>query len=174
VTTVVATPIAMAIDSAYTDDKDCSTILVEKVAKLDDCYVAFAGDVDSADRVIEWMRAGCTGRRPVIGAKHDTEFLILHYNGQLFYMGRLLRRVRVKEGFAAIGSGGQTALAELRRRKNLGKRLDVKAAVELAILGDPGSKGPVQRYYVRDLAANRRAIRARRMPAPTMEAPDVE
>lgn len=111
-----------------------------KLVRLRDWIVGAAGAVDDIDRFVHWLRR--RGQRPTLGKGDDFEALLLSRR-ELLYVLNGGEPQPVRDGYAAIGSGGALALGSLVTQVMLGEDPDPRLAVMAACHHDPGSREPV-------------------------------
>lgn len=133
-TTVAFRDGVMAADSAC-HDGSTFTHRLQKIHRMPNgALAAFAGDVEQAMALFDWLKGGQRGRKP---KSRDVSVLyvtpqrkILHYNG-----GR--KAHVIAEPFYCIGSGADIAFGAMFAGA------DAKTAVRAAIKRDAFSRGPV-------------------------------
>jgi hypothetical protein len=135
VTTIAANLRCMAADSMLSDETDY--LEVRKLVRYaGGSILGCAGSLDDADRAVRYFGGECRGKsRPRLS--DDFEALLLTPKG-LFFVGPSLMLRQVTEGFAAIGTGNQAAIAALRRGWS------PKTAVKHACTADKNSRLPVR------------------------------
>ncbi len=111
-----------------------------KLVRMRDWIVGAAGTVEDIDRFIFWLRR--RGARPVLGRGDDFEALLLSRR-ELLYVLNGADPQPVRDGYAAIGSGGPIALGSLVTQLLLGEEPDPRIAVMAACHHDPCSREPV-------------------------------
>lgn len=136
-TTIAANMKCMASDTMVSDD--VTDIKTEKIEQVGQALVGCAGNLDSTAKFLEWLHRGCKGRKPAL---KSFEALVLTTSG-LFYYNESRHPRMITEGFAAIGTGTQAAMAKL--REGGGPR----AAVAHACRADKNSEAPIRVRYLK-------------------------
>jgi ATP-dependent protease HslVU (ClpYQ) peptidase subunit len=134
-TTIAFRDGVMAADSAAVMG-DTIVHRMKKIQRMPNGALAgFAGDVEQALALLDWLRDGQRGRKP---KSKDVALIyvtpsgkILHYNG-----GR--KAHPIAEPYYAIGTGKDVAFGAMYAGA------DAKTAVRAAIKRDTHSRGPVQ------------------------------
>ena len=107
-----------------------------KIFRHKDELIGVAGDVRIAMRWVKWYTAARRGAAPKLT---NFEALILKPDG-LYHVTEDAFEMKVEQGFYAIGSGAQAALAVMHAG------LEPKEAVRIACLVDNNSGGALQAH----------------------------
>lgn len=143
-TTVASNLKRMASDSMVSSD-DGVDIRIEKLTVVGSgAIVGIAGTLENSSKFLEYIEAKGKKKRPTM--TNDFEALVLTEMG-LFFYDRSCRARPVTEGFCAIGSGTQAAMAKLREGSG------PLAAVRHAARADKSTAPP---FRVLSLAALKR------------------
>lgn len=133
-TTVAANLDMIAADSNVSDGSDAFRVLT-KIFPIKGGYAGYAGDVDVAMRIIEWLQ-NQRRKRPEFDEEAQANILILDQDG-LAYIDTGMRIMRLRETEYAVGTGAQAARAAMLCGS------DPRRAVEIACRIDPNSRTPI-------------------------------
>jgi 20S proteasome alpha/beta subunit len=142
-TTIACNLHLMASDSMVSDDLG-TDVRIDKLTVVGrGAIVGCAGELGLASIFLEYFESMGTVKRPRFKAGDEFDALVLTPQG-IFNYDRTCRAREVTEGFCAIGSGSQAAMAYMRLQRKRGRRITPQAAVEFACLADKGSGLPVR------------------------------
>lgn len=108
-----------------------------KIFPIDGGYLAGAGLMDHLVEVAAWLQEGGDKPRLPEDSEPESEFLVVRGREAFWLSWPYLREVRIREPFAALGSGSEYALGAL------AMGADARAAVEVAAQFDPHTGGGV-------------------------------
>jgi hypothetical protein len=129
-TTIAANMKMMVSDSMVSDDS-CD-IKVDKITVVGGAIVGCTGTMTEASKFLEYIEGMGNVKRPKLT---DFEALVLTEEG-LFWYDKTCRARPITEGFAAVGTGTQAAMAALREGRG------PLAAVRHAALADKNTAPP--------------------------------
>ena len=132
-TTVVCTRTEMACDSQLTGDYRASA---KKIWKVNGGIVGIAGSYAACVQFVKWLK----GELEELPDMEEVDAMVVTKSGKILHYNQSSEPFEIEDDFSAIGSGGAAAMAAM----HMGA--DVKRAIEIAILVDPGSGGKVQHH----------------------------
>jgi len=106
-----------------------------KIFPIPGGYVAGAGTMDQLVEVAAWLQEG--GDKPRLPDDPESEFIVVRGSEAFWLSWPYLREVRIREPFAALGSGSEYALGAL------AMGADARTAVAVAAQFDPHTGGGV-------------------------------
>lgn len=142
-TTVAASLTLMAADSMVSDELG-TDVRVDKLTVVGSgAIIGCAGELGLASTFLDYFENMGKSKRPRFKVDADFDSLVLTREG-IFHFDRTCRAREITEGFCAIGSGSQAAMAFMRWQRKRGHRINPTTAVEFACLADKGSGLPVR------------------------------
>lgn len=106
-----------------------------KIFPFDGGYIAGAGAMDQLAEVALWMQKG--GDKPRLPEDAESEFLVIRGKRAFWLTWPYLREIRIREPFAALGSGADYALGAL------AMGADARRAIQVAAQFDPHTGGGI-------------------------------
>ena len=108
-------------------------------------YLAGAGDFCQIVEIATWIMQGALEQaKPSLPDEMSSELLIVHPDGTAYWLTwPYLRKVKLNEPFASLGSGGEYALGALAMGAT------AKQAVQIATRYDPHTGGGITNIKVR-------------------------
>lgn len=106
-----------------------------KIFPVDGGYLAGAGAMDQLVEVAAYLQA--VADKPDLPESQESEFIVVRGSEAFWLTWPHLREVRIRESFAALGSGSEFALGALAMGAN------AKTAVQVAAKFDPYTGGGV-------------------------------
>lgn len=142
-TTIACNLHLMASDSMVSDEAGTDVRVDKLVVVGSGAIIGCAGELGLASIFTDYFEKMGKAKRPHFKVDAEFDALVLTREG-IFHFDRTCRARPITEGFCAIGSGSQSAMAWMRMQRRKGHRVNPSAAVEFACLGDKGSAPPVR------------------------------
>jgi 20S proteasome alpha/beta subunit len=142
-TTIAASLHVMAADSMVSDEAGTDVRMNKLTVIGRAAIVGCAGELGLSSMFLEYIENMGKVKRPRFRVDAEFDSLVLTQQG-LFGYDRTCRAREITEGFCAIGSGSQAAMAYMRWQHKRGHRVNPAAAVEFACLADKGSDLPIR------------------------------